>query len=443
MNALNPHAMITPESLPVDPLNYLLPLSIMPDEEAAIPLSKDVVTPADGVVPPAKSGLPLASSHSPQAPTQSPNPGSTAHPPPPTVVPGTLQRCGHTKEVKSDPNITLSVLLLMKTSQDTMAKWTVEEKSWNETSCQEEQAWARQLEEKRQQDKDLNRANTMLPSMMSQPCPTSPAGLQEDSQPCLTGGRTGTVQPKQEPTGRTDLSNRSQLVLCNRSQELIGQACTNRWQVLRSDSACPTTGQTRLFEHRSNCRVQPVNAGSAVKNFHLGGHPAIRCDQPATFTQPNMCCNSTRQSQGHACCDSKQSLNCLRANPYSTPGSNNSRQSSVRTKNMAMAVGIPDKGDQEVTEVLDQDLLMFAQQPDAISPKLGHVEGAHELFPHAKGDHKPIPPMGGTHKQPPLAGGQGKIPVDTNNKHTIPQEACGQGWHPPPSQSTRTRFSQS
>jgi hypothetical protein len=24
------------------------------------------------------------------------------------------------------------------------------------------------------------------------------------------------------------------------------------------------TGQTRLFEHRSNCRVQPVNAGSAV-----------------------------------------------------------------------------------------------------------------------------------------------------------------------------------
>ncbi|PLW32629.1 hypothetical protein PCANC_25783 [Puccinia coronata f. sp. avenae] len=155
MNALNPHAMITPESLPVDPLNYLLPLSIMPDEEAAIPLSKDVVTPADGVVPPAKSGLPLASSHSPQAPTQSPNPGSTAHPPPPTVVPGTLQRCGHTKEVKSDPNITLSVLLLMKTSQDTMAKWTVEEKSWNETSCQEEQAWARQLEEKRQQDKDL------------------------------------------------------------------------------------------------------------------------------------------------------------------------------------------------------------------------------------------------------------------------------------------------
>ncbi|PLW30411.1 hypothetical protein PCANC_23278 [Puccinia coronata f. sp. avenae] len=83
-------------------------------------------------------------------------------------------------------------------------------------------------------------------------------------QPCLTGGRTGTVRPKQEPTGRTDLSDRSRLVLCDRSQELIRQACPTRRQVLRSDSACPTTGRTRLFEHRSNCRVRPVNAGSAV-----------------------------------------------------------------------------------------------------------------------------------------------------------------------------------
>ncbi|PLW13830.1 hypothetical protein PCASD_23878 [Puccinia coronata f. sp. avenae] len=76
-------------------------------------------------------------------------------------------------------------------------------------------------------------------------------------QPCSTGGRTDTVRPKREPTGRTDFSDRSRLVLCNRSQELIGQACPTRRQVLRSDSACPTTGQTRLFEHRSNCRVQP------------------------------------------------------------------------------------------------------------------------------------------------------------------------------------------
>ncbi|PLW47834.1 hypothetical protein PCANC_07888 [Puccinia coronata f. sp. avenae] len=75
-------------------------------------------------------------------------------------------------------------------------------------------------------------------------------------------GRTGTVRPKQEPTGWTDLSDRSRLVLCDRSQELIGQACPTRRQVLWSDSACPTTGQTRLFEHCSNCCVQPVNAGS-------------------------------------------------------------------------------------------------------------------------------------------------------------------------------------
>ncbi|PLW27441.1 hypothetical protein PCASD_23076 [Puccinia coronata f. sp. avenae] len=100
-------------------------------------------------------------------------------------------------------------------------------------------------------------------------CPT--AGINRSNtaaravleQPCSTGGRTDTVRPKREPTGRTDLSDRSWLVLCNRSQELIGQACPTRRQVLRSDSACPTTGQTRLFEHRSNCRVRPVNAGSA------------------------------------------------------------------------------------------------------------------------------------------------------------------------------------
>ncbi|PLW21090.1 hypothetical protein PCASD_21748 [Puccinia coronata f. sp. avenae] len=82
-------------------------------------------------------------------------------------------------------------------------------------------------------------------------------------QPCSTGGRTDTVRPKREPTGRTDLSDRSRLVLCDRSQELIGQACPTRRQVLRSDRHCPTTSRTRLFEHRSNCRVRPVNAGSA------------------------------------------------------------------------------------------------------------------------------------------------------------------------------------
>ncbi|PLW07953.1 hypothetical protein PCANC_24041, partial [Puccinia coronata f. sp. avenae] len=86
----------------------------------------------------------------------------------------------------------------------------------------------------------INRSNTAVRAVLE--------------QPCSTGGRTGTVRPKQEPTGRTDLSDRSRLVLCDRSQELIGQACPTRRQVLRSDSACPTTGRTRLFEHRSNCR---------------------------------------------------------------------------------------------------------------------------------------------------------------------------------------------
>ncbi|PLW37797.1 hypothetical protein PCASD_11301 [Puccinia coronata f. sp. avenae] len=94
----------------------------------------------------------------------------------------------------------------------------------------------------------INRSNTAVRAVLE--------------QPCLTGGRTGTVRPKQEPTGWTDLSDRSRLVLSDRSQELIGQACPTRRQVLWSDSACPTTGRTRLFEHRSNCRARPVIAGS-------------------------------------------------------------------------------------------------------------------------------------------------------------------------------------
>jgi hypothetical protein len=58
-----------------------------------------------------------------------------------------------------------------------------------------------------------------------------------------------------------NLSDRSQLVLCDRSQELIGQACLTLRQVLWLDSACPTTGQTVpvqppvkqcLSDHRSN-----------------------------------------------------------------------------------------------------------------------------------------------------------------------------------------------
>ncbi|PLW21188.1 hypothetical protein PCANC_05443 [Puccinia coronata f. sp. avenae] len=110
----------------------------------------------------------------------------------------------------------------------------------------------------------INRSNTAVRAVLK--------------QPCSTGGRTGTVRPKQEPTGWTDLSDRSQLVLCDRSQELIGQACLTRRQVLRLDSACPTTGQTRLFEHRLNCRVRPVNAGSA----HM---TALWCSQQLQLAQ--------------------------------------------------------------------------------------------------------------------------------------------------------------
>ncbi|PLW43786.1 hypothetical protein PCASD_09398 [Puccinia coronata f. sp. avenae] len=101
-------------------------------------------------------------------------------------------------------------------------------------------------------------------------------------QPCSTGGRTDTVRPKREPTGRTDLSDRSRLVLCNRSQELIGQACPTRRQVLRSDSACPTTGRTRLFEHCSNCPIptlgsRPANVAAANT---LGSGPANETTAP-------------------------------------------------------------------------------------------------------------------------------------------------------------------
>ncbi|PLW15752.1 hypothetical protein PCASD_22370 [Puccinia coronata f. sp. avenae] len=53
------------------------------------------------------------------------------------------------------------------------------------------------------------------------------------------------------------------------SQELIGQACLTRRQVLRLDSACPTTGRTWLFEHCLNCCARPVNAGSVASPTSL------------------------------------------------------------------------------------------------------------------------------------------------------------------------------
>ncbi|PLW41910.1 hypothetical protein PCASD_12819 [Puccinia coronata f. sp. avenae] len=57
----------------------------------------------------------------------------------------------------------------------------------------------------------------------------------------------------------------------------------------RFGRACPTTGRTRLFKHRSNCRVRPVNAGSAGTGFRNSSrylHPPIPYCQPNTPFQP-------------------------------------------------------------------------------------------------------------------------------------------------------------
>ncbi|PLW44928.1 hypothetical protein PCASD_09123 [Puccinia coronata f. sp. avenae] len=81
-------------------------------------------------------------------------------------------------------------------------------------------------------------------------------------QPCSTGGWTGTVRPKHLPPGRTGLSGQFLGPVAQDQPGPVGQICPTSWLLLWSDSARPTTGRTRLFEHRSNCRVRPVNAGS-------------------------------------------------------------------------------------------------------------------------------------------------------------------------------------
>jgi hypothetical protein len=81
-------------------------------------------------------------------------------------------------------------------------------------------------------------------------------------QPCSTGGQTGTVQPKHLLAGRTGLSDQFLGPVGQDQPGPVGQICLTSWLLLRSDSARPTTSRTRLFEHRSNCRVRPVNAGS-------------------------------------------------------------------------------------------------------------------------------------------------------------------------------------
>ncbi|PLW24558.1 hypothetical protein PCASD_09205 [Puccinia coronata f. sp. avenae] len=73
--------------------------------------------------------------------------------------------------------------------------------------------------------------------------------------PCLIGGRTGTVQPKHLPEGRTGLSNQFLGPVAQDQPGPVGQICPTSWLLLWSDSVRPTTGQTRLFEHRSSSRV--------------------------------------------------------------------------------------------------------------------------------------------------------------------------------------------
>ncbi|PLW35339.1 hypothetical protein PCANC_19854 [Puccinia coronata f. sp. avenae] len=82
-------------------------------------------------------------------------------------------------------------------------------------------------------------------------------------QPCLTDGWTGTVRPKHLPAGQTGLSDQFLGPVAQDQPGPVGQICPTSWLSLWSDSARPTTGQTRQFERCSNSRVRPVNAGSA------------------------------------------------------------------------------------------------------------------------------------------------------------------------------------
>ncbi|PLW17651.1 hypothetical protein PCASD_15715 [Puccinia coronata f. sp. avenae] len=115
----------------------------------------------------------------------------------------------------------------------------------------------------------------LLPYIEPKSCPgrigSSTAGINRSNtevqavleQPCSTGGQTGTVRPKHLPAGRTGLSDQFLGPVAQDQPGPVGQICPTSWVSLWSDSARPTTGQTRLFEHRLNCRVRPVNAGSA------------------------------------------------------------------------------------------------------------------------------------------------------------------------------------
>ncbi|PLW19593.1 hypothetical protein PCANC_14952 [Puccinia coronata f. sp. avenae] len=98
----------------------------------------------------------------------------------------------------------------------------------------------------------INRSNTAVRAVLE--------------QPCSTGGRTGTVRPKHLPAGRTGLSDQFLGPVAQDQPGPVGQICPTSWLSLRSDSVRPTTGRTRLFEHRSSSRVRPVNAGSDLSS---------------------------------------------------------------------------------------------------------------------------------------------------------------------------------
>jgi hypothetical protein len=104
-----------------------------------------------------------------------------------------------------------------------------------------------------------------FPQMKTLPALTSQTRQLE--QLCLTSGWTGTVRPKHLPLGWTGLSNQFLGTVAQDQPGPVGQICQTSWLLLRLDSARPTTSQTRLFEHRLNCRVRPVNAGSEDKRM--------------------------------------------------------------------------------------------------------------------------------------------------------------------------------
>ncbi|PLW58852.1 hypothetical protein PCANC_00357 [Puccinia coronata f. sp. avenae] len=101
-------------------------------------------------------------------------------------------------------------------------------------------------------------------------------------QPCSTGGQTGTVRPKHLPPGRTGLSDQLLGPVGQDQPGPVGQICPTSWLLLWLDSARPTTGQTRLFEHRLNCRC-------SLEMLH------------GTGLEPPDTCNSCSRSQW---CDS-------------------------------------------------------------------------------------------------------------------------------------------